>query len=48
MGLREDILADPACAAALAARDLNELARIMSIGHTCGNMREIGNNTLGN
>lgn len=32
MGLREDILADPACADALAARDCVELARIMSVG----------------
>lgn len=32
MGLREDILADPACATAYAARDCAELARIRSIG----------------
>lgn len=34
MSLRDDILADPACAAALAARDCHELARIRSIGRT--------------
>jgi hypothetical protein len=34
MSLRDDILADPACAPALAAKDCNELARIRSIGRT--------------
>lgn len=32
MTLRDDILADPACAAAYAARDCGEIARIRSIG----------------
>jgi hypothetical protein len=32
MGLREDILSDPECATALAARDCQELARIRSVG----------------
>ena len=32
--LRDDIHADPACAAALAARDCKEIARIRSIGRT--------------
>lgn len=31
MGLREDIIADPACAEAYAARDCAELARIRSV-----------------
>lgn len=34
MTLRDDILANPACAEALAAKDCQELARIMSIGRT--------------
>jgi hypothetical protein len=46
MGLREDILADPACATALAARDCIEMARIRSIGRTRANAREIGNGTI--
>lgn len=46
MGLREDILADPACATALAARDCAEMARIRSIGRTQPNKREIGNGSI--
>jgi hypothetical protein len=46
--LRAQIQGDPACTAALAARDCAEMARIRSVCRTCGNMREIGNNTLGN
>ena len=46
MGLREEILANPACDEALAARDCHVLARIMSIGRTRTNNREIGNGTI--
>lgn len=46
MSLRDDILADPACATALAARDCVEMARIRSIGRTRANTREIGNGTI--
>lgn len=34
MGLREQVLADPACAVAYATKDCDELARIGSIGRT--------------
>lgn len=46
MSLRDDILASPACADALAARDCEELARIMSVGRTRASHREIGNGTI--
>ena len=46
MALREDVHANPACAVALAARDCVDLARIMSIGRTALNKREIGNGTI--
>lgn len=46
MTLREEILANPACAEALAARDCHALARIMSIGRKRTNSREIGNGTI--
>lgn len=46
MSLRDDILADPACAAAYAARDCVELARIRSIGRARRNDREVGNGTI--
>lgn len=48
MTLRDDILADPACASALAARDCAEMARIRSIaaGRTRSNSRVIGNGSI--
>lgn len=46
MALRDDILADPACAVALAAKDCAELARIRSIGRVRSNSREVGNGTI--
>jgi hypothetical protein len=46
MGLREDILANPDCAAAVAARDCAALAALMSAGRTKPNTREIGNGTI--
>jgi hypothetical protein len=46
MSLRDDILGDPACAEALAARDCIELARIRSVGRTKANNLEIGNGTI--
>jgi hypothetical protein len=46
MTLRDEILADPACATALAARDCAEMARVRSIGRTRPNAREIGNGTI--
>lgn len=48
MGLREDIIADPACAAAYAVRDCAELARIRTaaVVRTQPNNREIGNGTI--
>lgn len=46
MTLRDDILADPACSVALAARDCTELARIRSIGRTRATSLEIGNGTI--
>jgi hypothetical protein len=44
--LRDQVHADPRCAAALTARDCEELARIMSEGRTRSNAREIGNGTI--
>jgi len=44
--LRTRAHADPACAAALAARDCATLAQILSDGRTCGNEREIGYGTI--
>lgn len=46
MSLHDEIHANPACAEALAAKDCNELARIMSIGRVRANGREIGNGTI--
>lgn len=48
MTLREDILADSACTAALAAKDCAELARIrtLTVGRTQPNSREIGNGSI--
>ncbi len=46
MTLRDDILADPACATALAAKDCAELARIRSVGRIRPFNREIGNGTI--
>lgn len=44
--LRDRALADPACAAAIAARDCNTLADILSVGRTRFNDREIGYGTI--
>lgn len=44
--LRAAVRENAACAAALAARDCDEIARIMSVGRTCGNDREIGYGTI--
>ena len=44
--LRAQAHGNPACAQALAARDLDELARILSIGRTRSSAREIGNGTI--
>ncbi|WP_290412138.1 hypothetical protein [Massilia sp. YIM B02763] len=44
--LRAQAHGDGACAAALAARDIDELARILSIGRTRQSPREIGNGTI--
>lgn len=44
--LRAQAHSDGACAAALAARDIDELARILSIGRTRPTAREIGNGTI--
>lgn len=44
--LRAQARANPACAAPLAARDIDELARILSIGRTRPSAREIGNGTI--
>lgn len=46
MSLRDEILANPVCADALAARNCEELARIMSVGRTRANTREIGNGSI--
>jgi hypothetical protein len=46
MTLRDDILADPACNVARAARDCAEMARIRSVGRTQSNKREIGNGSI--
>ena len=46
MGLREDIHANPACTAAIAAKDCSAIAAIMSVGRTRANSREIGNGTI--
>ena len=44
--LRAAVRANVACAGALSARDVDEIARIMSIGRTRGNDREIGYGTI--
>lgn len=44
--LRDQVHADVRCTAALAARDCTELARLMSVGRTRANTREIGNGTI--
>lgn len=44
--LRVQAHGDGACAAALAARDIDELARILSIGRSRPTAREIGNGTI--
>jgi len=44
--LRAQAHGNPACAQALAARDLDELARILSVGRTRPSAREIGNGTI--
>lgn len=46
ISLRDQVHADPRCAAALAARDCNELARLMSVGRTRATTREIGTGTI--
>lgn len=46
MTLRDDILANPACAAALSAKDCQAIAAIMSIGRMRANSHEIGNGTV--
>lgn len=44
--LRDQVHAEPRCAAALAAKDCAELARLMSVGRGRANRREIGNGTI--
>jgi hypothetical protein len=44
--LRAQVHGDPACAQALANRDLDELARLLSAGRTRPAAREIGNGTI--
>ena len=44
--LRAEARANPACAEALAVRDIDELARLLSIGRTRASAREIGNGTV--
>jgi len=44
--LRAQAHGNPACAQPLATRDLDELARILSIGRTRSSAREIGNGTI--
>lgn len=44
--LRDAVHANPACADALAAKDCDALAAIMSAGRTRANSREIGNGTI--
>lgn len=46
MALRDDIHGNPACAAAIQARDCQAIAAIMSAGRTRLNQREIGNGTI--
>jgi hypothetical protein len=46
MGLREEILANQACNAAVAAKDCATIAAIMSVGRNRRNSREIGNGTI--
>ena len=46
MGLREDILADPSCDTARAARDCAAIAAIRSVGRTKANAREIGSGSI--
>ena len=46
MALRDEILSRPDCAAALAARDCGELARILSIGRTKLIERNVGYGTV--
>jgi hypothetical protein len=43
---RAAVKANPACAAAYAARDCHAIAAIMSVGRTTPNDREIGNGTI--
>lgn len=44
--LRDLVHANPQCADALAAKDCDELARLMSVGRVRANSREIGNGTI--
>jgi hypothetical protein len=44
--LRDHVHADQRCAAALAAKDCAELARLMSVARVRANSREIGNGTI--
>ncbi len=46
MTLRDEVHNNPDCAEALAAKDCEELARVMSIGRTRPRTREIGNGTI--
>jgi hypothetical protein len=46
MTLRDDILADPACAPAYATKDCVRLAEIRSVGRTKANAREIGSGSI--
>lgn len=46
MALRDEILSRPDCAAALAARDCGELARILSVGRTKLIERNVGYGTV--
>lgn len=46
MALRDEILSRPDCAAALAARDCGELARILSLGRTKLIERNVGYGTV--
>lgn len=46
MALREEIRANGACTAAIAAKDCGAIAEIMSVGRKRSNGREIGNGTI--
>lgn len=46
MTLRDDIHDNPACAQAIIDRNCDEIVRIMSIGRTKSNSKEIGNGTV--